>query len=534
MTNFTEELTAKMASKSGVVHIVEEDEYRLQTKCHQAAISQGYGCYRWTFTDGLVPISDDIKLEELELQQLAGLVDPVNGLLQAIKAWDKDPAVIVAYDLLTMVNRLPSLPAASRLIKDITEVMKQRDQQGQVQLVLCDAESPQLATPLQRMQMELPDRDEMNIIVDQILAALPEGLEAAIEEAAQNRDRILNSLAGLPAYQASNAISESIVRTGIVDASLLKDFKKELVSAKGITWIDADERGFDAIGGLTPLKNWLTMIYVAFNPEIASEYNLEPPKGVVVAGSPGSGKSALVRALGSSGVWDMPILKLDVGATRGKFQGQSEQGWNDAILACEAAAPAILWLDELEKGFEGAAASGETDGGTGARVLQSFLTWLQDRNQSGSDQTKSVFVYATANKPDRLPPEMLRAGRFDAQFWVDFPGKSERRGIIDVYCRKYDKAVDIDKDVLLKASRDCSGAEIEAAFRQAAISAMTAKLPMRTDDIKIALENVTRVKRTFKVEGALKAWKEAAQRANDPEEATVTTAPKVRRLSSLK
>lgn len=533
MKDFINELRAKMAANSGVIHISEDDELRLATKCHQAAVQSGYNFFVWTQTDGLRPASDNIEMDGRDRKQLEAIVDPVNGLLRTVKNWEYGPSVVLAYDALTMINRMPTLPIACRLIKDITDKQQQveADQDGNetgvVQLILCDRETLQLETPVQRMQLELPDRAEMGKILEAVLQAVD---PQAAEDARSNTDRILNSLMGLPAYQAANAISESVVRTGKVDPSLLKEYKKEMVQAKGITWIDPDPRGFDAIGGLTPLKEWFNQIRPAFNPDVAAEYNLDPPKGVVVAGAPGCGKSALVRGLG--GVWnEMPILRLDVGATRGKFQGDSELGWEAAISACEAAAPAILWLDELEKGFEGAASSGETDGGTGARVLQSFLTWLQDRNK---DTTRSVFVYATANRPQRLPPEMLRAGRFDAQFWVDFPGTTERAGIIDVYCQRYSKLVNVDKDALLQASQDCSGAEIEASFREAALKAMAAGRPTATDDIVTALQNVPRAKNTFKVEGDLKAWKDAALSANDPEEASPTSSTKIRRIRPLK
>lgn len=532
MTNFTTELAAKMACRSGVVHIVEEDEARLRTKCQQTAASQGYSCWVWTQTDGLRPVSDDIKLDQAELQKLAALVDPVGnpanpGLLSTVKNWDKGPAVILAIDLLTFVNRLPTLPIASRLIKDITEQMKAQQDDGLVQLVLCDAEMPQLATPLQRMQMELPDRTEMAMIVDLILNALPDEFEDAVQAARDQMDRILNSLAGLPAYQASNALSESLSRTGRIDPSLLKEHKKELVAAKGITWIDTDDQGFGALGGLTPLKEWLKRrAAVMMDDELRAEYGVGMPKGVVCAGIPGAGKSFASRCLAS--FLGVPLLSVDIGATRAVFQGQSEQNWRD-VLATVESVPCVMLLDEAEKQLGGTTGQGtQTDGGTGSRVLGAFLTWMQE------NKTAKTFVYMTANRPTDLPPELLRAGRLSGQFWFDLPTKTERAAIINVMNKRYPKAGSVDCGQILEASDGTTGAEIETAYEEAAILAMAEKRDMTTEDVVAELGKVTKVRDTFQTTDEMERWKQAAQRANDVDD-TPTSAPSanIRRISRM-
>jgi hypothetical protein len=510
---FVEELNAKMAATSGVIHVRESDELRLESKCLQATANAGYSLFRWTFSDGLVSVTGR-KYTDAQRMEMAGIKDP-QQLLVRIKEWADGPSLIVAFDLFTMSNRLPSLPIIARLIKDVTLVQQECDSVRTCQLVVCDMVTLDLSTPLQKLTLELPNRKEMGELLDAIVAT------AEVDPDSYSRDHVLNALAGLPANQASNAIAEALARTGRVDVATIRSFKKELVAAKGITWIDPDPRGFDSLGGLEPVKAWARKRVVAFDEEKREEYGVRAPKGLVAGGKPGCAKSAFVKALAAE--WGMTLLRLDMGATRGMYQGQSEQGLEDAILTAEAVSPAILFIDECEKAFGGAGTGGATDGGTGERVFGAFLTWLQEK-------TSQVFVYLAGNRMDQLPSEFTRAGRFDATMWFDLPTANERESIVNVFKAKYPKAGALDTTALVTASERCTGAEIEAAFEEAALTAMIDAREMTTEDVVVEMANTTKVEDTFTMSEELTRWRDAALRANADETTSTTPVNRVRRI----
>ena len=216
--------------------------------------------------------------------------------------------------------------------------------------------------------------------------------------------------------------------------------------------------GLDDIGGLEALKAWLQQRREAFLPR-AREYGLPVPKGLLILGVPGTGKSLTAKATAS--VFGIPLLKSDAGKLFGSLVGQSEANLRLAIQTSEAIAPCVLWIDELEKGFGGMGGGGNTDGGTSARVFGSLLSWLQEK-------TTPVFVVATANDISQLPPELLRKGRWDELWFVDLPNSRERTAIWDIVIEKYGRErTDFDTVVLARASEMHTGAEIESAFVEA-------------------------------------------------------------------
>ena len=543
---FVQELRAKLMSAAGVVHVRDDDEVRLESKCRAAAAQDGYNVWKWTYSDGLVPISSEIteniraRGEDVTQQLLrwASIADPVGnpsqpGLLSTVKNWSEGPSVVIAYDLFTMVNRLPTLPMAARLLKDITlqqqspvsdkvGAARQADIDSKtVQLVVCDEQTLELNCPLQRLTMELPTRREMAKILDSVLAAE----SPAVAEAAQaDRERILNAMAGLAAYQAANSLSESLSRCDRVDANLVRDFKKDLVSAKGLTYIEPEPKGFAAVGGLEPIKTWCRKRAVAFDEDKRREYGVRAPKGALAGGKPGCAKSHFAKALSSE--LGMVLIRLDLGSTRGMYQGQSENQFEDAIKTAEAVAPCILHIDEMEKAFGGSGGGGEVDGGTGSRVLGYFLTWLQEKDSA-------VFVWGTGNRMDQLPAELMRAGRFDANFWFDLPTTEERAAIADVFLARYPKAGEVkdedgnvlhagvDTAAVVQASGGCTGAEIECAFEEAALAAMIEERHMTTEDVVAELRNVSKVDATFTMSDELQRWRDNATKANSEEQTDV-------------
>ena len=266
-----------------------------------------------------------------------------------------------------------------------------------------------------------PALDELSELLDSLLASL--GDEAARRDAPfpEGRERFLKAALGLTLTEAEAVLAKVLVRDGaLTDAgvNLILAEKKQIVRRSGLLEYYDAEDDLDAVGGLHALKEWLRRRRQAFT-EDARRYGLALPQGVLLLGVQGCGKSLVARAI--SREWQMPLLRLDVGRIFGRYIGESEAAIRTAIRTAEAVAPSILWIDEIEKGFAGATVEAH-DTGVSARVLGTFLTWMQEKG-------KPVFVVATANQVRNLPPELLRKGRFDELFLSMSPGPTSGKNL---------------------------------------------------------------------------------------------------------
>jgi SpoVK/Ycf46/Vps4 family AAA+-type ATPase len=245
-----------------------------------------------------------------------------------------------------------------------------------------------------------------------------------------------------------------VVRTKTFDMPTIIGEKKQIIRKSGILEYYEAVEDVEDVGGLEILKDWLKKRQQAFTSK-ARDFGLPLPKGILLIGIPGTGKSLTAKCVGS--MWQMPLLRLDVGKIFAGLVGSSEENIRKVIKTAEAIAPAILWLDELEKGFSGTGSSNMSDGGTTSRVFGTFITWLQEK-------TSPVFVIATANNVHQLPPELLRKGRFDEIFFCDLPQREERKQIFGIHLKKKNrKPESYDLEKLADATPDFSGAEIETA-----------------------------------------------------------------------
>ncbi len=237
----------------------------------------------------------------------------------------------------------------------------------------------------------------------------------------------------------------------------------------------------DDIGGLDNLKSWLNRRRQSFTKD-ARDFGLETPRGVLLLGLPGTGKSLAAKAVANA--WQLPLLRLDMGKIYGGIVGQSEANIRSALQTAEALAPSILWVDEIEKGLSGMQSSGATDGGTTSRVLGTFLTWMQEKE-------KPVFVVATANHIAQLPPELLRKGRVDEIFFVDLPVQQDRKDIISIHLKRRNRLDDFTQDELDElaiASKGFTGAELEEAVKEAMFLAFDEGHQLNKDDILKAIQ----------------------------------------------
>jgi SpoVK/Ycf46/Vps4 family AAA+-type ATPase len=288
--------------------------------------------------------------------------------------------------------------------------------------------------------------------------------------------------------------------------------KQQIIRKSGLLEYYATDENFANVGGMSVLKDWLGKRSIAFTSE-ARAFGLPFPKGILMLGVQGCGKSLCAKAV--SNLWQLPLLRFDMGRMFGSLVGSSEENVRRAIAVAESVAPAILWVDEIDKAFAGSQGSGSTDGGTTARVFGTFLTWL-------SEKTAPVFVVATANDISQLPPELLRKGRLDEIFFVDLPSPEERREIFRIHITKRKRdATKFDLEALAAGSGEFSGAEIEEAINSALYDAFYDKREVATDDVKTALSQTVPLAKTMDEQiNRLRSWAEGrARNASVPRDA---------------
>lgn len=328
---------------------------------------------------------------------------------------------------------------------------------------------PELEKEMTVLEMPLPTRDEIAQRLREILLHAP-----TAELSPQELDELVQAAQGLTMDELENVCARSLVQHGKLAVDAILSEKQQIVRKSGVLEYYIPQETLADVGGLDLLKEWLRKRRRAFSQE-AHEFGLPAPKGVLLLGVQGTGKSLSAKAIAS--LWNLPMLRLDVGRVFGSLVGASEANMRTAIRTAEAVAPCILWIDELEKGFAGVQSSGLSDSGTTARVFSTFLTWLQEKH-------KPVFVVATANDVSALPPELLRKGRFDEIFFIDLPTHTEREQIFSIHLRKRKREpAQFDLPTLAQATEGFSGAEIEQVVIGALFTAFAAGRDLTTEDL---------------------------------------------------
>jgi hypothetical protein len=308
---------------------------------------------------------------------------------------------------------------------------------------------PELEREFVVLDFALPDQATLGKVLDGIAESA--GLEKPAERT--QREKLLDAASGLTCLEAENAFALSVAQAVASAAGYREPARRRRRLRRAACWRSGTSViGLDQIGGLDVLKDWLLKRRDAFSRK-AVEYGLPSPKGLLIVGVPGTGKSLTAKATAS--VFERPLLKLDAGKIFGSLVGQSESNFRDITRTAEAIAPCVLWIDEIEKALAGSKSSGSTDGGTSSRVFGSFLNWLQEK-------TAPVFVVATANDVTQLPPELLRRGRFDEIFFVDLPNQEEREAIWTIQIARHRRdPAKYSIPALAKGTEGYTGAEIE-------------------------------------------------------------------------
>lgn len=351
--------------------------------------------------------------------------------------------------------------------------------------------------------VKLPDATiaEYKSLLRHLLRDLSRRMRVRLELSSGDLTRLLHNLKGLTLFEAEKILTRIVIEDGRLAADDIRkvmDAKKSVVEKEGVLEYYPVEESFDDVADLKGLKTWLAKRReIVVNPERARSFGLTFPKGVLLLGVQGCGKSLCAKAVAMA--WNLPLLKLDPSSLYNKYIGETEKNVRRAMAAAERMAPVILWIDEIEKAFSGAGSS--DDGGVSTRVLGSFLTWMQERRAD-------VFVIATANNISILPPEMLRKGRFDEIFFVDLPPAEARRAIFEIHLKKRRRDPARFKiDELVAASDGFSGAEIEQAVVASLYTAFSLKRTLDTALILSELRGTRPLSETMREKvDALRNW----------------------------
>lgn len=354
--------------------------------------------------------------------------------------------------------------------------------------------APELDKDVAVLDFDLPDVDDLNRLLDRIIEDVKDNPKLSIVLDAESRERLLYAARGLTLREAENVFAKTLVLDGRIDASdidVVLAEKQQIIKKSGLLEYYETQEEFSNVAGLDNLKDWLWKRTVAFT-DRAAEFGLPAPKGLLLLGVQGCGKSLSAKAVSS--LWKLPLLRFDMGRMFGSLVGSSEENVRRAIRTAESVAPCILWIDEIDKAFAGAHGSGASDGGTTSRVFGTFLTWL-------SEKTARVFVIATANDVSNLPPELLRKGRLDEIFFVDLPSLAERKEIFRIHVMKRGRdPAKFDLDALAAQCDGFSGAEVEEAIIAGLFDAFSAGTDLDTTTVLRSLKATVPLSKTMSEE----------------------------------
>ncbi|WP_230578434.1 AAA family ATPase [Selenomonas ruminantium] len=470
-----------------------------------AFIKTARDIFVWRITTGIERI-------EVETDITAGgkpekdTSDPMKAL-DFIQKYNK-PAMLILLDFHVYFDSRKPEAKVIRKVRDTVNMLKGGMVPKNVILL-----SPRLILPneLQKditiVDFDLPDYRDIKQSLKRIINDNRGNTKIRFDLDENSSEELARAAQGLTLQEAENAFARAIVERGCLDKDsrdIIVEEKRQIIKKTGVLEYIQSDLNLDDVGGLGNLKKWLLKRNNSWQAR-AAKYSLPAPKGVLITGVPGCGKSLTAKAI--SAMWKLPLLRMDVGKIFSGIVGSSEENMRNAIKTAEAAAPSILWIDEIEKGFSGVSGSG--DSGTSTRVFGTFLTWMQEKKEP-------VFVVATANNIHALPSEMMRKGRFDEIFFVDLPTAAERKAIFKVHLmrRLKDKDVrgsfDWDETALNHLADETEGfvgAEIENAVTSGLFEAFCENRAIRMEDFDKAITNTVPLVVTQAEQiSAIRAW----------------------------
>ena len=458
---FTDELTLLLKARYPIIYITTIEQDRVEYLIRKSIKTNlNRSIYSWDFIDGYTNNPNNEGFAKR---------NPVQALELIERLTPQTPALFLLKDF----NRFLTDISISRKLKNITRILKL--QPKTTIIIGSELNIPkELSDLITVLQFQLPIDNEINYE----LKRLVESLNIEIDQ--QILESLTRACQGLSLERIRRVLSKIIATYKTIDENsikLLLNEKKQIISQTEILEYWSVEETISKIGGVDNLKNWLKKRQTSFGVQ-ASTYGLPTPRGLLLVGIQGTGKSLTAKAIANE--WQLPLLKLDVGKLFGGIVGESESRLRQMIEVAETISPCILWIDEIDKAFSNNSSTG--DSGTSNRVLATFISWL-------SEKTKPVFVVATANNVDMLPLEIIRKGRFDEIFFLDLPQKQEREQIFKIHIQEFrpNRWELFDYSKLAQLSEAFSGAEIRQSIIEAMYHAFYEKREFTTEDICLAL-----------------------------------------------
>jgi ATP-dependent 26S proteasome regulatory subunit len=507
------EIDVLIRARYSILYLLTHEEARLENLISGLAKKQSKQLFVWTATQGLRQYQDSTGTPA-ERGEHNDPVEVINHIQSHASA-----AIFLLKDFHPFLED----PHVIRRLRDAAHDLK-----GTYKSILIA--SPRLNLPVELekdvtlIDIPLPDANELFELLKSVYTTVAQKNRAAVKLNTEEGWALVRAAQGLTLTEAENAFAKSVVNDGVFDvkdvATVLKE-KQQIIRKSGILEFYPADSNLSEVGGLHNLKHWLVLRGKAFSTK-ATGFGLPSPKGVLLLGAPGCGKSLTAKAVANA--WQMPLLRLDFGKIFSGLVGSSEENMRRALKVAEGVSPAVLWIDEIEKGLAGGS-SGVSDGGTGARVFGTFLTWMQEK-------TSTVFVVATANRIDALPPELLRRGRFDEIFFMDLPQPNARAEIIGIHLKKRNRKVEtFDIKAMVAAMEGFSGAEIEHVIVEGLFAAYHESRELKTEDVLKAIKETVPLSVTYAEE--LKRIREWAKNRARHADVAITDAASTSRASRL-
>jgi len=489
------DVAALLRARNPLLWIVTPEEARVEKYLFEAAASAGYLAHTWDIAQGMTAMDGRVESDGAQgdpdsaldtIREQKGTEEESKRgvwIMRDLPVWLAPPVgAVTLRRLRNLVRWLPSQPRHS----------------AQAVIVISPTGDvpAELANHATVIEWPMPDREEISALLDAAVRPILESetvdetVRASVAESVANGAgaAAIDAAVGLSGEEAQATFARSLVQLRRIDPALISAEKKRTIAKTGgIEWFDPLPGGLDAVGGLDNLKAWLVSRATAYSPA-ARAYGLPAPKGALLVGVPGCGKSLSAKAVGTA--WGVPVLRIDLSALKGKFVGESEANLRSAFGVVEAIGRCVVWVDEIEKALAGST-DGSADGGVSADALGFLLSWMQERQGE-------AFVIATANNAEKLPPELLRKGRFDEVWWIDLPNEDERASIASAALRSHGRqANDIDLTAVAVATATFTGAEIAALVPDAMFGAFNdGSREVTTDDLLLAAKSVVPLAKT--------------------------------------
>lgn len=524
------EVTLSLRARCAGFWIITRDEARTEFDLIPAIAKAGYKPVLWDIANGAVgvdgaalrgdpdynaPEDPDKMLDDIAKKsktRLTGsIVDRNAWIMRDLGPWLDGAAGALTRRKLRNMLRPDGLSGTPRNVAQAIIILSPND-----------GPPPELSNgELTVIEWPLPDRNEIGDILDNAVEVLPDTEKQPLRRKVLDllgkggtRDAAVDAAVGLSSQEVQTTFARSLIENGSIDVTAIAAEKKRLIDQEpAMEYFPPRPGGFDNVGGLDVFKEWAVRQKIAYSPA-ARAYNLKLPKGAMLIGVSGCGKTLSCQALGAE--WNWPVVRLDINALKGKYVGESESRLRGILSKIDALGQVIVYIDEVEKALEGAV-SGSADGGVSADALGAILTWMQDR-------AGQAFVMMTANDPSKLPPEFLRKGRFDEVWWIDLPTRAERMSIAAATLRTNGRDAEklgIDLHAIADATEGFTGAEIAAMIEHDAMFDAFADggRELTTDDILRSATEVIPLMKTMgdKITRLRESWAGRARLATRPD-----------------